>query len=90
MDLCNEKLDPGAKDTFLDCPVPVGTKEFTWAYNLPKYIPGVSATADVRFKPTDSQLTLKKAKFVVDIEGHTVDNANLMCLKIMVDFLRWM
>ena len=72
----------------VQCPVEAGDYEVSQTVALPKEIPQGMLLSLLGLQPLVTPLPL--AKFNVDVQGYTVDDEDLMCLKLKVDFMkRW-
>lgn len=69
----------------ISCPVDKGDHDVTQTVELPKEIPrGLFYLFDLKLWVTTYPLL---AKFVVEVHGYSVDDADLMCINININFM---
>jgi hypothetical protein len=75
-------------DIDIECPIQEGAYNVTQTVALPKEIPPGTTHRSIRLAVLI--FFCHTVKFVVEVKGYTVDDKDLVCVNLMVDFMKHM
>ncbi|KAG9314429.1 hypothetical protein JVU11DRAFT_5226 [Chiua virens] len=81
-DVCDEARNA---NTTIQCPVEPGTYNVSHTVALPREIPQGLPHKHTSYSP----LNLTVAKFTINVRGYTVDEDDMLCLDLKVDFMKF-